>query len=265
MQSPVEQSHQTSTTSDTNRSKPRQSRLDRDVAMRLARTEYDRFTELLQGLQPSDWQLRTCCPEWDVHAMACHVVGMAEMAASPIESVRQQRAAKKAGGAFIDALTALQAAKHAHRSAAQLTQKMSEVGSRAATGRRRTPALLRRRSIGDQPIEETGKVTEPWTLGYLLDCILTRDTWMHRSDIAAARGVPMTLTADHDGVLVADVVDEWASRHGQPFQLTLSGPAGGTWSRGGGGPVIESDAVDFCRVASGRGTGEGLLAVRVPF
>lgn len=39
---------------------------------------------------------------------------------------------------------------------------------------------------------------------------------MHRIDISRATGRPLTLTADHDGVLVADVVHEWAGRHGTP-------------------------------------------------
>ena len=80
-----------------------------------------------------------------------------------------------------------------------------------------------------------------------------------------AAPVPMTLTAEHDGVIVADVAAEWASRHGEPCTLTLSGPAGGTWEFGGGGDHVELDAVEFCRILSGRGSGSGLLATRVPF
>jgi hypothetical protein len=111
---------------------------------------------------------------------------------------------------------------------------------------------------------------EKWRLGYLTDVILTRDTWMHRSDIAAATGRAMTLTTEHDGVLVADVAAEWATRHRQPCRITLTGPAGGTWTfnhtGAGGGPVThELDAVEFCRILSGRGSGEGLLATAVPF
>jgi hypothetical protein len=34
--------------------------------------------------------------------------------------------------------------------------------------------------------QEINGVPEPWTLGYLIDVILTRDPWMHRMDIAAA-------------------------------------------------------------------------------
>ena len=124
--------------------------------------------------------------------------------------------------------------------------------------------------MADQPVEETGTQTERWTLGYMTDVILTRDTWMHRSDIAVATGREMTLTADHDGVLVADVAAEWAGRHGQPCTLTLTGPAGGSWTFRGSAPaadppVLELDAVEFCRILSGRGSGLGLLATRVPF
>lgn len=54
-------------------------------------------------------------------------------------------------------------------------------------------------------------------------------------------------------------------RHGQPFVLTLTGPAGGTYDGGFGGPEITLDAVEFCRTLGGRVTGEGLLRTNVPF
>ncbi|MDQ6724619.1 MAG: hypothetical protein M3066_00345, partial [Actinomycetota bacterium] len=40
-------------------------------------------------------------------------------------------------------------------------------------------------------------------------------------------GRELVLTADHDARIVADVVAEWSTRHGRPFFLTLTGPAGG--------------------------------------
>ena len=75
----------------------------------------------------------------------------------------------------------------------------------------------------------------------------------------------MVLTAEHDGVLLADVVTEWAARHGAPFTLHLTGPAGGHWQVGTGGEELSLDAVSFARALSGRMPGEGLLAVEVPF
>ncbi|MDT7544912.1 MAG: hypothetical protein QOE99_1022 [Actinomycetota bacterium] len=242
---------------------PRQSHLDRAVAMRLAATEYDRFLAELRRLTPQDWSRPTECPAWDARQLAAHVLGMAEMSASLPEQMRQMRAAGKAGGLFIDALTALQVAKHQDKTPEQIIERFAAVGPKAAKGRKRTPGFIRGRTM---PVEQpVGGVDEKWTLGYLVDVILTRDTWMHRIDLASAAGHEPQLTADHDGVLVADVVAEWAERHGQPCTLTLTGPAGGSWSFGSGGPDLREDAVEFCRRLSGRGTGEGLLAQQVPF
>jgi hypothetical protein len=75
----------------------------------------------------------------------------------------------------------------------------------------------------------------------------------------------MVLTADHDGRLIADAVAEWVRRHGQPFTLTLTGPAGGSWQVGDGGEHLELDALDFCWVVGSRQPGPGLLATEVPF
>ncbi|HLK00570.1 MAG TPA: maleylpyruvate isomerase family mycothiol-dependent enzyme [Streptosporangiaceae bacterium] len=239
--------------------------LDHAAAKRLAAEEYRRFTGQLRELAPEDWARPTACPAWDIHAMACHVLGMAEFAASPAEQARQLRAAKRAKGLFLDALTALQVAKHQHRPAEEIIARLAAVTPRAARNRGRTPWLIRQVRMSDQPVDSLGLQTENWTFGYLTDVILTRDTWMHRSDIAAASGRTMVLTVSHDGTLVGDAVAEWAERHGQPCTLTLTGPAGGHWTWGTGGPAHELDAVEFCRIISGRGSGNGLLATRVPF
>ena len=194
---------------------------------------------------------------------------MAEFAASVPEQVRQTRAARAAGGLFIDALTALQVDKHITRSPTDLVERLAHVGPRAAAGRRRIPGVARRKPLHNQPIDNMGAQTETWTLGYLTDVILTRDTWMHRSDVAIATRRTMTLAPEHDGVIVEDVAVEWASRHATPCALTLTGPAGGQWTFNATedepGERVEIDAVEFCRVLSGRGAGNGPLAVRVPF
>jgi hypothetical protein len=106
---------------------------------------------------------------------------------------------------------------------------------------------------------------ERLTLGRLLDVIATRDPWMHRLDISRATGREMVASHDHDGRLVADVVAEWARRHGRPFVLTLTGAAGGRWRSGVDGERLEIDALDFCWTLSGRDGGDGLLATVVLF
>ncbi len=89
---------------------------------------------------------------------------------------------------------------------------------------------------------------------------------MHRLDTCRAAGRDMVLTAEHDGRLIADVVAEWARRHGQPFTLVLAGPAGGRWQSGDAGDRIELDALEFCWTLAGRiPGGGGLLTTMVPF
>jgi hypothetical protein len=88
---------------------------------------------------------------------------------------------------------------------------------------------------------------------------------MHRGDISRATGRDVVLTAEHDRRIVADIVSEWARRHGQPFTLTLTGPAGGSYAAGGGDEQIQLDVIEFCRMVSGRVQGTGLLTTAVPF
>jgi uncharacterized protein (TIGR03083 family) len=241
--------------------------LKRTTAMRLAATEYDRVADAIAALSPDDWTRPTDCPAWDVRQMCCHVVGMAEMATGMRETMRQQKAAGKrlagSGGPFIDALTGLQVDERSDWTPAQVVAGARAVGPRAARGRRRTPGFLRRRPMPGA--QHVNGVDEAWSLGFLLDVVLTRDPWMHRMDLARATGTAPVLTADHDGVLVADIVAEWAARHGRPYDLTLTGPAGGHWAHGSGGETVTMDAVEFCRVLSGRGSGTGLLSTHVPF
>jgi uncharacterized protein (TIGR03083 family) len=231
--------------------------------MRLAATEYGRVADLLQSLTPEDWTKPTDCPAWDVRALAAHMLGMAEMAASIREQRRQVKAAERRGGVFIDELTALQVEERADLSPVAIATRFRTVGPKAARGRRRAPGFIRRRGVPQ--LNMVGGKLEAWTVGYLLDVILTRDPWMHRIDLVRATGADHVLTAEHDGVLVDDVVREWSSRHGQAFDLVLTGPAGGTWSAGQGGPHLELDAMEFCRIVSRRAPGYGLLDTEVPF
>src|SRR5215467_525064 len=241
---------------------PLASALPRGTAMRLAEAEYQRFGEMLRSLGSADWAKVTECPGWDVRAMAAHALGMVEMAASIRENNRQLRLARSRGGTFIDSLTALQVEERHGMTPAQITDRFAVRGPKAARARRRAPGFIRHRVMPDR--QTVGGHEEAWTLGFLIDVILTRDPWICRADIARATGARHVLTAEHDGILVADVVAEWAARHGQAYTLHLTGPAGGSWTSGDG-PVIEIDAVEFCRLISGRGHAEGLLTTQVPF
>jgi uncharacterized protein (TIGR03083 family) len=197
--------------------------------------------------------------------MAAHMLGMAAMVSSVREMIRQQRLADRRGGG-IDNLTQLQVDERADWSPARILERFAATGPRAVAWRRRVPRVIRNRRLPEG--QRVNGADETWTLGFLFDVILTRDPWMHRTDLARATQTPLDLTAEHDGIIVAGVVEEWADRHGKDFELTLTGPAGGRWTVGDNGPVIELDAIEFCRVLSGRrGTAglDELLSTEVPF
>ena len=253
----------TQSPSRTTQASARRSTLPRDTAMSLAAAEYVRVADQLEALSPEQWASPTECPGWDVRAMAGHILGMVQMVASLSELVRQQvsatRRAKRDGGLMIDALTALQVEQNAGLAPADLVGELRRLGPRAVRNRTRVPAPLRAAAMDDE-------VDGRWTFGYLLDVILTRDPFMHRIDISRATGAAMAAAAEHEGVIVDDVVREWMSRHGEPVSLHLEGPAGGRWQQGGAEPErIEMDAFEFCRALSGRTPAAGLLATQVPF
>lgn len=232
----------------------------------LAAAEYRRVADQLRSLSADDWSAPTDCELWDVRAMAGHTAGMLATFTGYRILMSEMRAAEKgakaSGEQMIDVLTARQVADNAELSQDQLIDKIETVGPKAARWRTSRPRLFRAMPLKQ---EVDGK-PETWKMGYLLHTILTRDPWMHRVDTARATGKPMELTAEHDGRFVADVVAEWARRHGQPFTLELAGPAGGTYVAGDGtGEHITIDAVEFCRILSGRGSGTGLLTQEVPF
>jgi uncharacterized protein (TIGR03083 family) len=238
--------------------------ITRTDAEALASTEYVRLAEQLRSLGPDDWLAPTDCPLWDVRAMAGHSVGMMSDFTSLRSVMRRMRAAtrqaKRSGVPLVDAMTAMQVDENAALSTTELIARAEEIGPRAARWRTNAPGVFRRLPIK----ESVGGKPETWRIGFLLDTILTRDPWMHRVDIARATGIDLALTPEHDGRIIADVVAEWARRHGEAFSLTLTGAAGGAFTSGHG-EHITIDAVEFCRILSGRATGTGLLAQEVPF
>jgi uncharacterized protein (TIGR03083 family) len=236
--------------------------LSRADAMSLAAAEYDRFLDVLRSLRPEEWRRPTECDAWDVRAMATHLLAEAESHYSLREMAHQLRAYRKAkSGPMIDAMNALQVRDRADLTPDEIVARFERAVPRSVRARRRMPGLVRRIPMKvDPPFDK-----ERWPLSYLMDVIYTRDTWMHRGDISRATGRDIALTTEHDGRIVADLVAEWARRHGQPFTLTLTGPAGGNYAAGDGGEHIQLDAVEFCRIVSGRAQGTSLLTTAVPF
>ena len=242
--------------------------VDRAEGVALGRVAYRRLADDLAALDPADWDLPTDCDGWTVRDLAGHVLGAMRSAASLRATARLQRAVKRraraTGEREVDAMSALQVEANADLTPTEVVAAMQELVDRAADGRARLPEVVAGRVR--IPVEMPG-IEERWTLSYLLGPILTRDAWLHRvADVAGATGRPTALDAEHDGRIVADVVAEWARRHGRPVELTVTGPAGGRFTAGTGGPALEVDAVALCRMLSGRAepTHE-LFAVATPF
>jgi uncharacterized protein (TIGR03083 family) len=229
--------------------------------MTAAEEGYRRLGILLADLSDDEWRRPTDCTRWTVHDVVAHVVGEAESTARVPELLRQAWRGRslRDGGPLVDGINAVQVRERTGATPEELRRELADAAARGVRARRRLPAPLRALPLPFGP--PVG--TRP--LGYLMDRVYTRDVWMHRVDIARATGRELLLTADHDGRIVADVVGEWAADHGRPFHLTLTGPAGGSWSHGAGGEDLTLDAVEFCRVMSGRAPGTGLLGRTVPF
>jgi uncharacterized protein (TIGR03083 family) len=229
--------------------------------MTAAEEAYRRLDSLLAELSDEDWRRPTDCSKWTVHDVVAHLAGAAESTARLPELVRQARRGRRLrdGGPLVDGINAVQVAERADATPEELRRELADAAARGVRARRRLPGALRAVRLPFGPPVGTK------SLGYLMGRIYTRDAWMHRVDIARATGRPLLLTADHDGRLVDDVVVEWAESHGRPFRLMLTGPAGGAWSQGSGGEELKLDAVEFCRIMSGRAEGTGLLAHTVPF
>ena len=238
-------------------------RIKRPEARVLAEEEFVRFAATVAALTPQEWATDTDCTEWDVRKMALHVLGSGDAQASVREFLHQLRKGMPVNKEidshqWVDGLNELQIRERDHLSNEDIVAQLEAIGPKAVKGRWRTPPPMRFLPLPFGP-------PIGWApLKYLLDVGFTRDVWAHRIDIHAAIGRQMHLTADHDGRLVADIVGEWASVHGQPFELVLEGPAGGKFSQGVDGERVEIDALDFIRTLSGRLTGTGVLSHPLP-
>jgi uncharacterized protein (TIGR03083 family) len=231
----------------------------RRAAPDIAAEEDRRFAEFLRSMSPADWSIPTELPGWDVKAIALHILGEAESYRIR-EALHQARAGRKRanGRALVDGMNDVQIADRAHLEPEEILERLDAAAPKFRRFRARIPGPLRALRIPNPPYG--------WLrVGHLVDVVYTRDRWMHRVDICRAIGRPFEVDAEQDRQIVADVVAEWAAIHGQPYRLVLDGPAGGVFSRGERGEEHHLDAVEFCRIVSGREPGTGLLSTGVVF
>ena len=242
--------------------------IDHVEAMPIAAREYDAFVALLRTLDADDWSKPTDNDEWDVRATALHVLGATASNASMREMAHQMRTGRKLYKElgtgrwhhWVDGVNEVQIRDRKNLRNAEIADAFAQLAPKAVTGRRRMPGPVRAIPAVDLPAPYTKRMT----LGWLVDVCYTRDTWMHRVDIAHATGKPLVVTADHDGRLVADMLREWSTLYPDAFDLDLTGPAGGHYTRGAAAQPVHIDAVECIRILSGRAPGSGVLANSLP-
>lgn len=239
-------------------------------AREVATAAYDQLLDLLRSLSPADWSAPTDCEPWDVAAIVGHLIGAGRSNGSILEFTRQQlygrRHRRSYGGNSMDAYNALQIHDNAGLTPADRITVLQRVAPKAVAGRMRWSPVF---SIINAPIDQDGSTAAGMpsrvNVGHLYDVIYTRDVWLHTIDIARATDRQSAISSPCNARLIEDVVAEWARRHAQPFELVLTGPAGGSYRQGEGGQYLSLDAVEFARTLSGRADGTGLLETRVLF
>lgn len=239
-------------------------RIGHDEAMQITAVENRKFGDTMRALSPEQWSTPTECSRWDVRAMAAHLVGSAASQASPREFFRQKRGGKPICKEldtpfWWDGMNELQVRERASLTTEQLIAEWDTVSAKALKSRTKMPQPIARLKLLNLPAP-VGR--QP--LSYLFDIGFTRDVWAHRIDIAHALGTEPAHDATHDARILADIVSEWATTHGEPFTLVLDGSAGGTFVQGSSGDEIHISVVDFVRTLAERTTASGVLKHTLP-
>jgi len=229
-------------------------RLTRRQATAVAAAEMRAFGDVLASLDGDDWDRDTDSAGWTVRHVAAHVTGQYEELARPAVLLRRLGAARRRyrDRSVLDGHNQVQIDDLGGLGPDGLRARYAKVGPAAVRMARIMPGFVRR--VPSRKLFPGEALAEP-DLGYLIDVVAPRDTWMHRLEVARATGVVFEVDA-HDEAIVGQVMrDLHAGWRGRPLHLELTGPAGGTWAIGRG-PALESAQVDtlaLMRHLSGRG------------
>lgn len=228
-----------------------------DDADQLTRDVFAQLIDSARALSEAEWRRPTECPGWTVRDMLAHVVGAAQGQASVLMTIRQLRYGmahkSRFAGNDLDAMNEFQIRLQDRVGNEALVQALERTVEPSIRGRRRRAHWLGRASVPIAPGGSTAPgMPTRLTMAELCTITYTRDAWLHRLDIARAVDAEPVLDPVVDGRIVADVVADWCSRHGRPVDLVLTGPAGGHFVQGASAPQLIMDALDLCRVLSGR-------------
>jgi uncharacterized protein (TIGR03083 family) len=236
-----------------NRDAARMEPLTRSRAAAVTEAELRAFQELVADLGQADWEQSTHNTGWRVRDVVAHVAGQYEELARIGTFLRRLRTGRRRypDRIVLDAHNQVQIDELAGSSPTELVTHLGRFGPAGMRALRRMPGLARR-------LPSTLFFPEPplpdKSLGYLFDVLTSRDTWMHRLDIARATGRPFAVE-EHDRHIVAQVLRDLGRQWDTTaVTLDLTGPAGGRWTLGSGAPVdtIRADAIEMMLHLSGR-------------
>jgi uncharacterized protein (TIGR03083 family) len=227
--------------------------LSRRRAAEVADAELQAFQVVVSTLDAEDWGLPTDSAGWSVRKTVAHVAGQYEELARFGTFLRRLRVAKRRypDRIALDGHNQVQIDELAGRSPGELTGHLARYGPKALAAIRRMPGLFRRLPSSvffpEPPLPDR-------RMAYLFDVLTVRDTWMHRLELVRATG-QLWRPHPHDALVVAQVVRDLEQQwRGATIELTLTGPAGGTWTIGSG-PVtdrVSADAIAAMLHLSGR-------------
>jgi uncharacterized protein (TIGR03083 family) len=224
------------------------------AAARAVEAEQRLILGLLSRLAPEDWDRPTDCSGWTVRDLVAHMLGQCEEGAAPRLLIsRLVRAARRYPTlSRLDAHNRVQIDDVANLTPAQLVSQLASAGPRALHALEHAPRVLRPvpglRLFGDAQLPDQ-------RLAYLWDVLVVRDPWMHRLDLCRATNQPIE-PAEHDALVVGQVVRDLARTwHGPAVTLELTGAVHDRWVIGTGtsAATVRADALDYCRILSGRG------------
>jgi len=230
-----------------------------------ARMELAAFLQMLERLEPEDWERPTPCSLWDVRDVVAHQAGHIQSGAGltgMLAQVNPRTIApyRKRGMSMLDAMNQKQVDMRRDLTTEALIAELREGTPRSIAARLRLNLAAGQVRV---PVPPVGLMP----VRTLLHRIFPRDMWIHRLDIADATGKPFAITAEHDGRLVALAVQDVAKfvqKRDRELGLTirLDGPAGGHWSVSAGRGTyvdLKMTVPDFMRRTSGRISAETAL------
>ncbi len=213
---------------------------------RVSRAQHLRLADEVEGLTEVEWRTVTECPAWSVFDMVAHVTSAARFRGNPLLFVldAQVGRVRYRGRSSLDAANEV----GIDRLRGKAPEALVELLRRRSMSTRDTPGLLRRKPVNDAALPSYA------TIGYFVDCILTRDVWLHRHDIARALGREPQPEATDPEIVEQVVRDLGVAWSGPPIRLELTGPEGGSWTVGAGEATqeVRLPAVEFMRHLSGR-------------